>query len=94
MTDKIQKKQDQEKSGFNSVTAAVAGVIIGAGVATAGAVLLKDKKNREKVRGILNNAKDQAVGYMENVQKQVGGNKGEAEKILAEGKGKVKKVID
>ena len=39
-----------KKKEFNPVVAAVAGVVVGAGVAVAGAVALSDKKNREKVK--------------------------------------------
>lgn len=70
MINQNQKKQDKEKGGVNPVVAAVTGAVVGAGVAIAGAIALKDEKNRQKVKDVLTNAKDQAVGYMEDIQKQ------------------------
>ncbi len=68
-----------QKHGMSPVAAAVTGAVVGAGVAVAGAVVLKDKKNREKFQKVFENAKDQAVGYMEDMkdkaqrtQKEVG----------------------
>ena len=46
------KNQDKEKN-INPVAAIATGVVIGAGVAAAGAALLQDKKNREKVKKVL-----------------------------------------
>ncbi len=83
-----------KKKEFNPVVAAVAGVVVGAGVAVAGAVALSDKKNREKVKKTLANAKDQAMGYVEDVQKQAEDKKGEIEEKLAKGKEKVKKALN
>lgn len=92
MTNPNQKKQDEKKGGINPVTVAITGAVIGAGVAVAGAVILKDKKNREKVKQAFTNVKDQAVGYMEDMQKEVKDKKGEVEEKLAEGKEKVGKI--
>lgn len=94
MTNHNHKKYDEDKIGINSVVAAVTGVVVGAGVAIAGAVALKDKKSREKVKKVLNNVKDQAIGYMENMQKQAEDKKDEVEEKLVEGKEKVKKVTN
>jgi len=94
MVHQNQKKHDEGKSGFNPVVAAVTGAVVGAGVAVAGAIALKDKKNRDKVKGVLNNVKDKATGYVEDIRKQLQDKKNEAEEKLAEGKEKVKKVED
>ncbi len=91
MTNPKQIKQDEGKSGFNPVAAAITGAVVGAGVAIAGAVALKDKKNRESVKQMLTDVKDQAMGYVEDLQKQVQDKKGEGEEKLAEGKEEVKK---
>ena len=58
------------KNKNKSNLAGVAGAAIVAGVAVASAFVLKDKKNREKVKKVLTNAKDQAVGYMDDMQKK------------------------
>jgi len=92
MADHNKKKPDKRKSGIDTVAAAVTGAIVGAGVAVAGAVALKDKKNREKVKQVLNNVKDQAVGYMEKMQKDVKSKKGGVENKLDDGQKEVKKV--
>jgi uncharacterized membrane protein YgaE (UPF0421/DUF939 family) len=95
MTNQNQKKQDKRKGSVNSVVAGVTGAVIGAGIAVAGAaVVLNDKKNREKVKKVLTNVKKQAIGYMEGVQKQAQDKKGEVEEKLVEGKEKVKKEVN
>lgn len=82
MTNKYQKKPDEVKGGFSPVTSAITGAIIGAGVAVAGTMALKDEKNREKIKEMLTNAKDQAVDFMETVQKRADDKKTEIEDEL------------
>lgn len=77
------KAPNRKKEGVNQILAAVTGAVVGAGVAIAGAVVFKDKKNREKTKFAFNNMKDQAVSYMKKLQ---------IEKKLATGKTKVKKT--
>jgi len=43
---------------LSPVIAAVAGVVVGAGVAVAGAVAMADKKNQEKVKKLVTIAKN------------------------------------
>lgn len=88
MTDSNQKKQDERKGGLNPVVVAVTGAVVGVGVAVAGAVALKDKKNREKVKQALTSVKNQATGYMEDMQSQAQNKENEIEEKIAEGKGK------
>lgn len=90
MTDFVKK----EKKGTNPVAAVVAGAVVGAGLAVAGSVLLKDKKSRDKVKKVLDNVKDQAKGYIDTVQKQVEEKKDVVEKKVEVGKKVVKKVDD
>lgn len=85
-----QKKQDQGKGGISPVVAAVTGAVVG--VAVAGALALKDEKNREKVKEVFTNVKDQAIEYMEDMQKEIKDKKGKVEKKLAEDKEKVGKI--
>lgn len=70
MTDIDQRKQEKRKTGFSPVVAAVAGAIVGAGVAVAGAAVL-DKKNRKKVEKAFTNVKNQATGYIKELKKEV-----------------------
>lgn len=86
-----QKKQDEEKNGINPVVAVITGAVIGAGVAVAGSVALKEEKNRDKVREMLSSAKNQAVSYVDGMQNKAQDKIGKAEKELAESKKNVKK---
>lgn len=79
--------QKDEKGGVNPLAAAVTGAVVGAGVAIAGVMALKDEKNRKKVQDALTNAKVQAKGYIDTVQK-------ETEEKKAEIKEKVTKELD
>jgi hypothetical protein len=85
------QKQEERKNSISSVVAGVTGAAIGFGIAVTGAaVVLNDKKNREKVKKMLTNVKEQAIGYMEGVQKQAQDKKSEVEEKLVEGKEKAK----
>lgn len=83
---------NKNKGGINPVAAAVAGAVVGAGVAVAGAAVLSNKKNREKIGKALNNARNQAVDYVEGIKKQAKKKKDDVEAKLTEGKVKVAKV--
>jgi phosphate uptake regulator len=83
---------NQNQGGINPVAAAVAGAVVGAGVAVAGTMILEDKKNREKIKKVFNNAKNQAINYVEDMQKQVKDKKNEVKENLTEGKEKVNRV--
>ena len=58
---------DEHKKGMSPVKAALAGAVVGAGIA-ATVVVLQDEKKRKKVTEALSNVKDQAGQYMENVK--------------------------
>ncbi len=78
------------KNKNKSALAGVTGAAIVAGVAVASAFVLKNKKNREKVKKVLTNAKDQAVNYMEDMQKKTDKKEKEIEKKLLDSKTKQK----
>lgn len=61
----------QKKKGKFSLIAGITGAIVGAGAAIAGALALKDKKNRNKVKKVLTNAKNQAENYVKKIKKGV-----------------------
>lgn len=63
------KKVEVKENGVNPVVAVVTGALVGAGV-IAGAVVLSDKKNREKIGNAVNNAKEQAANKFEEVKGQ------------------------
>lgn len=77
------------KHGLNPVAVAVTGAVVGAGIAVAGAVALRDEKNRDKVKKILNSAKDQALDYIEDVEIHLQEAKNEAQGKPDEGKKKI-----
>jgi hypothetical protein len=67
----LQTKEDkQDKKGMSPLAAGVAGAVVGVGIAVAGAVALKDEKNRAKVKGALKAVKKQANGYVDKLQKE------------------------
>jgi gas vesicle protein len=88
MTD--QKKQ--ENVSISPAAAAVTGAVVGAGIALAGAAMLKDEKNRKKVKDVLSNVKSHAVDYMENIQKSADDKKGEIQDKLEDGKKEIKHI--
>lgn len=85
-------KKETKKRGIGSVVVAVTGAIVGSGVAVAGALFMKDKKNRDKVKKVLSNAKDQAVDYIEKIEKEVKKDKGQIEKKVIAAKKPIKKL--
>lgn len=64
----ISNKFKKQENTMNPMAVAVTGVVVGAGVAIAGAMALKDEKNRKKVKDVLLNAKDQASEYIETMK--------------------------
>ena len=93
MTTQKLKKQDEEAGGVNPFVAAVAGAVVGAGVAVAG-VALADEKNRKKINVAVTDAKELTMEYMANIQKQAQEKKNEIEGKLIADKAKVKMVVD
>jgi outer membrane murein-binding lipoprotein Lpp len=87
-----QKKQNEHKGGMGSMVAAMTGAVVGAGIAIAGAVALKDEKNVQKIKEIMTNVKDQAVGHIEDIKKNVEHEKTEIDEQIAEGKEKANKI--
>jgi gas vesicle protein len=83
----ISNKFKKQENTMNPLAVAVTGAVVGAGVAIAGAMALKDEKNRKKVKDVLLNAKDQASSYIETM-------KSESKDKKAEVTEKVTKVID
>lgn len=72
MTDKQDKHEAHEKkTGVSPIAAAVTGAVVGAGVAVVGVKAMEDEKTREKVKQVLENARDQAVQYVQNAQKKM-----------------------
>lgn len=85
------QKDDMHSKGVSPVAAAVTGAVVGAGVAVAGAVALKDKKNREKVKEVLTTVKEQAMNYIEDIQTTANQKK---EEMVTKGEKAAKKLMD
>ncbi len=88
----INKKKQESPS---PVTTAVAGAVIGAGVAIVGAVL-RNKENREKIKEVITNVKDQTSEYIQSMQEQVEDTQDSVEQKISEGTDKmeqIKKVV-
>ena len=75
------QNQDKSKGSLSPLIAAVTGAVIGAG-----AVVLKDKKNRDKIQQAFNKTKDQAKDKIEKIQQFAEDKKDEAEKMVDEKK--------
>jgi uncharacterized membrane protein YgaE (UPF0421/DUF939 family) len=74
---------NKQKNNIKSVAAGVTGAAIGFGIAIVGAaVVLSDKKNSDKVKKVLANAKDKAMNYLEDIQKKTDKKEKEAEEEL------------
>jgi hypothetical protein len=68
MTNKVLKKSENQSMGINPVVAAVAGVVVGAGVAVAGVVAFNDKNNRDKVSTAVSHANDATQEKMDQAE--------------------------
>lgn len=80
------------KNKINPVAAALTGAVVGAGVAVAGAAVLKDEKNKAALKKVLNTAKDRALEMAQKAQKDI--NKPEVKKqITKAAKVQVKKAL-
>lgn len=91
------QKREINKGGVNPVVAAVTGAIVGAGV-VAGAVVLSDQKNRDKIKEVVTNAKEQATEKFQEVQKdtqeKIAEGKKDAQEKFTEGKKDAKEMAN
>ncbi len=90
MMDSSKNRHAETRNGYSSVTALIAGTVVGAGVAIAGAFALNNKNNRDKAKEILVHAKNQGADYMKDMQSQAQEKIEEAEGKLEGFKQKVK----
>lgn len=90
----MNNKGDEKQTNSNSLAAVATGIVIGAGVAAAGAVILNDKKNREKVKNAVKDVKKQVSGYIEDAQKKAIEEKGKRIDKVTEGKEELKKKAE
>ena len=81
----------------NTIAAAETGAVIGAGVVAAGVVAMKNEKNQDKVKEIVDEVKAKASTYMKTAQGQVDDSKTKLEQtaVVAQKSNKeVKKIWD
>ena len=71
MTVLVNKKPVEVKVGISPVVAAVTGMVVGAGVAVAGAVAYANQDNRDKVNKVLMDTKDQIIEKKDEVGEKV-----------------------
>ncbi|MCX6731261.1 MAG: hypothetical protein NTZ55_05420 [Candidatus Roizmanbacteria bacterium] len=85
MKDQTQIKQADRKVGINPVIVAVAGAVVGAGIAVAG-VVLSDEKNREKIKETAGNLKKQAEDKKREIEKRILEDKKKVKMVVASAK--------
>ncbi|KKP28563.1 MAG: hypothetical protein UR15_C0025G0012 [Parcubacteria group bacterium GW2011_GWA2_31_28] len=78
----------ERKKSINPIAAGVTGAVIGAGAAVAGAVILKDKKNRENIKKVLNKVKDTTSEYMKDMRSSAKDKRDDIKRVLSVGKKK------
>ena len=71
MITQIEKKENTKKSNTKAIVTAVTGVIVGAGAAVAGAIVLNKKKNRDKITTAVSTANNHTKEKMDKVEKKV-----------------------
>lgn len=81
----------KKKETTSPATTAIAGAVIGAGVAIVGAVL-KNKEAREKIKEVITNVKDQTSEYIQSMQKQVEDTQDSLEQKVSEGTEKIEQI--
>jgi len=81
----LQKKKEVKKSNtVNPIMAGIAGAMVG-GVAVATSMVMSNKKNRDKLKAKLTEAKNQTTEYLDDVKKQALVKKSEVkEKVIQE----------
>ena len=82
-----------DNNGVNPVAAVIVGAVVGATV-VAGATAMQDKTNTDKVKKVLNEAKENATDGIENLQKQVHDTKAKIQKEVNETKEKIEEAVN
>jgi peptidoglycan hydrolase CwlO-like protein len=81
------------KKKFNlSLITLIVGVVVATGITVAGAIILNDKRSRDKIEGIGNSIKSKAKAFVKGIQNKVLEKKDEIGKQLTKGKEKIAKL--
>lgn len=83
----------QTQGSINPMAAAITGAVVGAGVAAAGAMALKDDKNRAKVKNMIDAVKTHATDHLDKMQTVADEKTSEMKGKAIEGKKAVKKEV-
>lgn len=82
----MMKKNNKKNKGISPVMSAVAGSILGAGVAIAGAIVLSRGENKKKVSDVIKNVKNVAGSFVKKVKNESLDKKEEIQKKLSDEK--------
>jgi len=93
MTNQKQNKQSEKKGNVSPVVAAVAGAVVGAGIAVAG-VVLSEEKNRNKIKDVSTKVKNDVVKNIDNIRNRAEIEKQKLEARIFKDKEKVRKVVN
>jgi len=77
----------------SNMMAAVAGIVVGAGAAIAGAVALSDKKNQKKISDAIAKGQSMARNYAQDVNDKAKDTKEAVEEVVDTSKEKAKKLV-
>lgn len=77
----------------SNMFAAVAGVVVGAGAAIAGAIALSDKKNKRKIEEVIAKGQTIARNYARDVNEKANDTREIAEKTVSDSKTKAKNLV-
>ena len=92
MTDNKQKIKAESNGGVKTVIAAVTGAVVGAGVVAAGVVAMRNDKNRDKAKEIIDDVKAKASTYMKPALDQIDDSKSKLKETTAVAKESNKEV--
>jgi len=92
MKNKTEENQEKDQTKSSSLANIAKGAMIGAGIAVAGAAVLRNEKNRAKLKTAVENAKNRVNGYLDQVDDEVDDQANELNQKIGEVKKTVKKA--
>ena len=92
MEDHKQKEDGKEKGKGSTLGTIAKRMVVGAGIAVAGAAVLRNEKNRAKLKEAVANAKNRVNDYLDEVDDKVDDQEVELNQKIGEAKKTVKKA--
>lgn len=83
--------KDKKNGGVNPIAVAVAGAVVGAGIAVAG-VVLSDEKNRKKVKDFADSVQEQAEDKKKKLEIKLAKDKEIVRKVVSSAKDSIDKT--